>query len=151
MTWTQLHDACEHLDAKCILQHCHKNTTDNNTRTDELLQVDDHGSTPLHILAWGNPQPELLQALISNGPREALSRQDLHGDTCLHVACRFPTTSVKIAKLLVEACPTLTSVTNKQGLMPLHVACRFAPRNEALIEFLVHAYPCALYARIKVK
>lgn len=143
MTWTLLHDACEHLDAKLIYDRCNKGTN-------ELLEVDDHGSTPLHILAWGGADPKLLQALVSSCP-SAVTDKDIHGDTCLHVACSFPETNVKAIKVLLDACPTLASITNKEGLMPLHVACRFAPNNDSVIGYLIEAYPYALRSRIKVK
>ena len=142
MTWTRLHDACEHLDAKCIYDRC-------QLGTNEPLQVDDHGSTPLHILAWGNPDPQLLKTLVSCCPAAATDK-DVHGDTCLHVACSCPQTDVKVIKVLLDACPTLCSVTNKEGLMALHTACRFAPENEAVIGYLLDVYPCALRSRIRV-
>lgn len=143
MTWTLLHHACEHLDSKCIFERC-------KTSTNELLEVDDHGSTPLHILAWGNPDLKLLGALTACCPAASLSDKDVHGDTCLHVACSYPRTDVKVVQLLHEACPLLVSTTNREGLMPLHVACRFAPENAAVIKFLMEVYPCALRKPIKV-
>lgn len=142
MTWTLLHDACEHLDVKGILDRCK-----NNSR--ESLQADDHGSTPLHILAWGNPDPKLLQAVISCCPAAVLDK-DVHGDTALHIAASFPKTDPSVLKVLIDACPTLPSVTNREGLMPLHVACRFAPKNERLIGYLIDVYPYALRSHIKV-
>ncbi|CAB9527018.1 FYVE zinc finger [Seminavis robusta] len=142
MTWTLLHSACEHLDAKSIYDRC-------KLGTNEPLEHDDHGSTPLHILAWGNPDPQLLQALVASCP-VAVSDKDVHGDTALHVACSFPETTVKVVKVLLDACPTSVSMTNKEGLMPLHMACRFAPNNEAVIGYLIDAYPCALRSRIKM-
>lgn len=142
MAWTVLHHACEHLDSKCIFERC-------KTSTNELLEVDDHGSTPLHILAWGNPDIHLLQALVDCCPA-ALSDRNIHGDTCLHIACSFAGTDVKVVKLFLDACPGLVSTKNKEGLMPLHVACRFAPGNEAIIGFLINEYPTALLKPIKV-
>lgn len=143
MTWTLLHDACEHLDTKVIYDRCSKGTN-------ELLEVDDHGSTPLHIIAWGNPDAKLLQALVSCCP-PAVSDKDIHGDTCLHIACSYPGTDVKVVKVLLDSCPTLASMTNKEGLMPLHVACRFASSNSTVIGYLIEAYPFALRSRIKVR
>lgn len=142
MTWTVLHHACEHLDSKCILERC-------KTSTSELLEVDDHGSTPLHILAWGNPNLDLLKALVDCCPA-AVSDQNVHGDTCLHIACSYPGTDVKVVRLLVDACPGLVSIKNKEGLMPLHVACRCSPENKAVISCLVETYPNALLKPIKV-
>ena len=94
MTWTKLHDACEHLDSKCIVERC-------KTNSNEPLEVDDHGSTPLHILAWGNPKIELLEAMILCCPASLLvTDKDLHGDTSLHVACSYPETGVKVVKVI---------------------------------------------------
>lgn len=143
MTWTLLHDACEHFDAKCILERC-------KTHCCESLEVDDHGSTPLHILAWGNPDPILMDSLVSCCPA-ALADKDTHGNTCLHIACSYPDTDPQILEMIIDACPTLPSVTNKEGLMPLHAACRFAPKNEHMIGYLVQVYPYALHSRIKVR
>jgi ankyrin repeat protein len=142
MTWTLLHDACEHLDAKMIIERC-------KTNSQEPLEVDDHGSTPLHILSWGNPDPKLLETLIASCP-SAVSDQDVVGDTCLHIAASYPKTDPKILKILIDACPLLPSVKNREGLMPLHVACRFAPQNEAAIGYLIEAFPYALRSNIKV-
>jgi ankyrin repeat protein len=141
MTWTLLHEACEHLDVKSIYDRCRMGSN-------EPLEHDDHGSTPLHILAWGNPDPNLLQTLVSSCPA-AVSDKDVHGDTCLHVACSYPGTAVQVVKVLLDACPNLSSTTNIEGLMPLHVACRFAPQNEAVIRYLIDVYPWALRSRIK--
>ena len=143
MTWTLLHEACVHLDAQGIHDRCRMGTN-------EPLEHDEHGSTPLHILAWGNPDPDLLRTLVSTCP-VAVSDKDVHGDTCLHVACSYHGTSVEVVKVLLNACPIVASTTNKEGLMPLHVACRFAPQNEAVVRYLVKAYPYALRSRIKVK
>ena len=142
MTWTVLHHACEHLDSRCIIERC-------KSSANELLEVDDHGSTPLHILAWGNPSPDLLKALVDCCPA-ALSDQDVHGDTCLHVACSFPGTDVKVVQILIDACPGLVGIKNKEGLMPLHITCRYSPENKAVISCLVEAYPSALLKPIKV-
>lgn len=141
MTWTLLHEACEHLNAKIIHDRCRMGTN-------EPLEHDDHGSTPLHILAWGNPDPDLLRTLVSSCP-VAVADKDVHGDTCLHIACSYPGTAAQVVKVLLDACPNLASTTNKEGLMPLHIACRFAPQNEAVIRYLIEVYPCALRSRIK--
>jgi ankyrin repeat protein len=147
MTWTLLHDACQHLDGTRILGRCKSNPR-------EPLEADDHGSTPLHLLALlpaeDGENTELMQALISCCPA-AVSSKDVHGNTVLHLAASNSSADASLLKVLVDACPTLPSITNKEGCMPLHFVCRFNPQNERVIGCLIEAYPHALRSRIKVK
>jgi hypothetical protein len=75
MTWTRLHDACQHHNNKMIvkLARCF---------AEEAVMVDDHGSTPLHIACWGNPPMEVVQALLQACPQVA-TYKDVHGNTPL--------------------------------------------------------------------
>jgi ankyrin repeat protein len=146
MTWTRLHDACQHHDDKMILKLAH-------SFAEEAVMVDDHGSTPLHIACWGgnHAQPiEVLQALLRACP-QATTDQDVVGNTPLHVATSHPDTRPEIVRALLEACPIASSIKNKEGLLPLHMACRYAPKNELVIAVLVDAYPFALRSRTKVR
>lgn len=143
MTWTELHEACEKQQStECILQLVHEHP-------EHVLQVDDHGSTPLHLLCWGNPDGSAVQALVDACPQVA-SDQDAHGDTPLHVACSYRTTNKHLIKALLDASPDSGSIANHEGLMPLHVACRHASDNEGMIGLLLDAYPYALLSHIKM-
>jgi ankyrin repeat protein len=142
MTWTHLHDACEHQDVKSVI-------TISRLHSEEAFKADDHGYTPLHIMCWGNPNPQAVEALLHANPL-ALTDHDVHGDTPLHIACRCPTTEKHLVQLLLTSCPTAASITNIEGLMPLHVACRHAPENEGVIGLLIDTYPYALRSHIKV-
>lgn len=142
MTWTQLHDACEHQDIKSVIAI-------SRLHSEYAFQADDHGYTPLHIMCWGNPNPGAVEALLHACP-QALTDQDVHGDTPLHIACRCPSTEKHLVQMLLTSCPMAASIKNIEGLMPLHVACRYAPNNEGVIGLLVDTYPYALRSHIKV-
>lgn len=141
MTWTALHDACEHQDIEAVLQLIEANS-------DEAVNVDDHGETPLHIACWANPPLKVVEALIAAFP-QAVTDQDAHGDTPLHVALTNPETSCEVVHALLKACPAVASIANKEGLCPLHKACRHCP-DEKVIEVLLEEYPYALRNPIKV-
>ena len=138
MTWTVLHDACEHQDIQVILERA--NPVDAHC-------VDDHGSTPLHIACGGCPPVEVVRALMD---QEVLSLQDKHGDTPLHIAVSNPETHVEVVQALLETCPEAAKVMNKEGLMPLHCACRYSSSNAEFISLLLEAHPEAAKHRIKV-
>jgi ankyrin repeat protein len=142
MTWTELHDACEHQDASRVIQGAH-------THYEDALELDEHGWTPLHVLCWGNPSIEAVQALLQACPQSA-SAKDAHNDTPLHVACSYKETDKHLVQVLLEACPTAASMANREDLMPLHMACRHAPDNAGVIGLLIDTYPYALRAHIKV-
>lgn len=142
MTWTRLHDACQHHESKLIVKLA-------QTFAEEALMVDEHGSTPLHIACWGNPPPEVIQALLTACPQTVYD-QDKDGNTPLHIAASHPKMTPSVIRALLEACPIAISIRNKEGLMPLHMACRNAPRNEHVIAILLEAYPGALETRTKV-
>jgi ankyrin repeat protein len=140
MTWTLLHDACEHDDTKHIIQLAH-------THAEDALTKESHGMTPMHVLLYGHPTVSAVTALLEACP-QAASDCDLNGDTPLHLACCGP--SKEIVELLLDACPTAISMQNNEGLMPLHMACRYNPQNEEIIRLLVDKYPFALLSHIKV-
>jgi ankyrin repeat protein len=142
MTWTRLHDACQHHNHRLILSLT-------QYFSEEAMMVDDHGSTPLHIACWGNPPLEVVQALLMSCPLAATDK-DAFGNTPLHVATAHPNTAPAVVREILSVCPTAASIVNKEGLMPLHMACRYAPSNEAVISALIDAYPYALKARTKV-
>lgn len=141
MTWTGLHDACEHQDTEAALELIKANS-------DQAANVDEHGETPLHIVCWANPPLRMVEALIAAFP-QAVTDQDVHGDTPLHVALMNPETSYEVVHALLKACPTLASVANKEGLYPLHMACRHC-QDEKVFELLLEEYPYALRHAIKV-
>lgn len=142
MTWTELHNAAEHQDTTGVIRRARANS-------DEAFFVDDHASTPLHTLCWGNPNVDAVRELIHAFP-QAVTDQDILGDTPLHVATSFSETSLEVVKVLLEADATTASIANHEGLMPLHMACRYAPKNEEVILFLLDQYPYAARHQIKV-
>ena len=143
MTWTELHDACEHQDVQRILQRV-------NLHSEEVVEVDEHGWTPLHILCWSSPSSASIEALLK-ACLQTSSDQDAIGNTPLHVACSRPETDKHVVQVLLDACPAAASMPNHEGLMPLHMACRHAPNNSGVIGLLIDSYPYALRARIKVR
>lgn len=140
MTWTELHDACEHQDAQRIVKIVNEK---------DAFQIEDHGWTPLHILCWGNPEICAVRALLESCPQAALNK-DAHGNTPLHVACAYPAMNEQVVHALLKACPLAAEARNREGLMPLHMACRYIPGNVAVIKTLVTAYPQALKIHSKV-
>jgi ankyrin repeat protein len=142
MTWTKLQDAAEHQDATGVIKRVHKNS-------DEAVFVDDHASTPLHTLCWGNPNLDAVHELIRAFP-QAVTDQDILGNTPLHVAAGYPGTSAALIQLLLKTEPTATSIVNHEGLMPLHMACRYAPKNEEVILLLLEQFPYAARHQIKM-
>jgi len=142
MTWTELHNAAEHQDTTGVIRRARLNS-------EEAVFVDDHASTPLHTLCWGNPSVEAVQELIRAFP-QAVTDQDILGDTPLHVAASFPETNVAVIKLLLETDSTTASIVNHEGLMPLHMACRYAPKNEEVILLLLEKFPFAARHQIKI-
>lgn len=142
MTWTALHDACEHQDTKKVLSIAQVNER-------EAYSLDDHNSTPLHIACWSNPPLDVIRALLDAHP-QGLKAKDVHGDTPLHIAVSNPMTRVDLVQTLVDACPDALSIANREGLMPLHAACRYSPKQDDTIALLVEAYAEAAKHRIKV-
>jgi ankyrin repeat protein len=142
MTWTVLHDACEHQDTKTMIARSKCNA-------DEAHNLDDHGSTPLHIACWNNPPLDAVRALMGAHP-QGLASKDVHGDTPLHIAVSNPATSVELVRALVEECPEATNIVNREGLMPLHSACRYSPMNDEIISIILEANVPAAKHRIKV-
>jgi ankyrin repeat protein len=146
MTWTKLHEACEHHRLEegdsilKLLAECE----------DDILCADEHGSTALHLLCWGSPSVKVVEAFLHSCP-QAASAQDMHGNTPLHVACACSSTDKHLVQLLLDSFPTAASVANCEGLMPLHMACRYASKNEAVIGLLLEQYPYALRSAIKAR
>ena len=143
MTWTKLHDACQHHRAIIVEQLA-------QTCAEEALMTDDHGSIPLHIACVGNPPLSEIQALLKVRPM-SVCQQDVDGNTPLHVAASQPFMSLEVIRALLESCPAAVCVKNNEGLMPLHMACRYAPKNDGVLECLIEAYPEALERRTKVR
>eukprot|EP00978_Attheya_sp_CCMP212_P014973 scaffold38427_cov52-Attheya_sp.AAC.4 len=142
MTWTILHDACEHQDKDQVIKRARSNS-------EEAVMLDDHGSTPLHIACWSNPPTEIIRGLLDAHPN-AVSDKDRHGDTPLHVALTGPCPTTEIVKILLDSCPMVTSIANREGLLPLHQACRYCPDRQDILKILVDAYPFALRTHIKI-
>ena len=142
MTWTRLHDACQHHDYSRVVSIV-------RTASDEVMMVDDHGSNPLHLACWGNPPLEVVQALLKACPPAATDK-DILGNTPLHIASGYPGTDPYLIREILEFCPTAASIINKEGLTPLHVACRHAPNNVGVISALIDAHPHALKTRTRV-
>ena len=148
MTWTRLHYACEHEPAAHVLQELVVPQNGLNP----AREVDDHGSTPLHIFCTtGFPTPESLHQLIQYNPAAALQK-DRHGETPLHILCRRPLASARRAvwQVLLAVAPAAASIANKEGCLPLHVACRHNATNELLVQDLLQAHPPAIRHRIKL-
>ena len=143
MTWTRLHDACQHQNKQLVIQL-------SQCFSDEAVMVDDHGSTPLHIACWGNPPLEVVRCLLAACPQVATDK-DVLGNTPLHIAASHPDTAPAVMSALIDACPAALSIINKEGLTALHMACRHAPSNELVISLLIDAYPFALRTRTKVR
>lgn len=140
MTWTLLHDACDHQDAAAV-----RNLAN---RPELAVALDAHGSTPLHIyLANPHPDPDAVRALLKASPPDI---SDYHGDTILHIAASNPTMDSDLLKDVLMATPNAISKANREGLLPLHMACRFAAQNVDAIRMLVEANPDAIHKRIKV-
>ena len=142
MTWTRLHDACQHHKAIMVEQLA-------LTCAEEALMTDDHGSIPLHVACAGHPPLSVIQALLKARPT-SVCQQDVDGNTPLHIAASQPNMSADVIRALLESCPASAFVKNKEGLMPLHMACRYAPKNDGVLECLMEAYPEALECRTKV-
>ena len=114
----------------------------------EAVNVDDQGSTPLHIACWENLPLNVVEALIAAFP-QAVSDQDVHGDTPLHVALTNSEPDPEVVQALLTACPIVASTANNEGLYPLHKACRHCP-DEKVIEALLEVDAYALRTHIKV-
>lgn len=142
MTWTLLHDACESQHSNEIVQLA-------TEHPECALCVDDNGATPLHLVCWGNPDPNAVEALLKACP-QAANERDFQGNTALHIASSGPLTQKHVIQLLLDACPTAARTANREGLLPVHMACRYAPSNEAVIGLLTEANPDALFAHIKM-
>lgn len=142
MTWTRLHDACQHQRTIVVEQLARE-------RVEEALMTDDHGSIPLHIACVGNPPLSVIQALLKARPM-SVCQQDVDGNTPLHIAASQPHIAVDIIRALLDSCPASVYVKNNEGLMPLHMACRYAPKNDAVLECLMEAHPEALECRTKM-
>lgn len=143
MTWTVLHDACEHEDIETVIQRTKVNAEEANS-------LDDHGATPLHIACFNNPPKEMLEALIAAHP-QALVTRDMHGDTPLHIALSNPATTINVIRTLAKACPKALMISNREGLKPLHEACRFGSMNDEIISLLVETCEAAAKVRIRVR
>jgi ankyrin repeat protein len=143
MTWTRLHDACQHQDRQVVLKLSEE-------FAEEAMMMDDHGSTPLHIAAWSNPPSDVIQALVA-AYCQAVTRTDVLGNTPIHIAASHPDTSPAVIKALLDASSLAPMIANKEGLTPLHMACRHAPSNERVIGLLIEANPGALLRRTKVR
>jgi ankyrin repeat protein len=142
MTWTNLHEACENGQPDDVVKEAHDHP-------ECILDVEDHGWTPLHCAVWRNPNLAAITSLIEASP-EAASIKDVHGNTPLHVAVSLQGINKDIVQKLVDVYPDAASSVNREGLMPLHMVLRFAPRNQDVIRLLVDTYSQALNTCIKV-
>jgi ankyrin repeat protein len=143
MTWTILHDACLHGDLSTILSR-------SVDFPQEICQLDEHGSTPLHLACYSYNQ-NMQQIIQSPRMKDAILLQDYHGNTPLHVMLSNPAAVDKNAvQSIVMTHPQVLLITNREGLTPLHVACRFIPWREDIITLILVAFPQAATMRIKV-
>jgi ankyrin repeat protein len=143
MTWTKLHQACENQSSLDVVKLA-------RNAPEEGFNVDENGSTPLHLLAWGQPSAIAVQILIKACP-QAASHQDIMGNTPLHIAASCASSDKHLVQMLLDACPIAASMANHEGLLPLHMACRYSPTNKGVIGLLIEAYPYALRVHIKVR
>ncbi len=143
MTYTALHDLCSHQDAKGIEDRC-------QSHPEEIVQLDDHGFTPLHILCFrGQPSLKCLDSILSVDSL-VVSIKDRHGDTPLHLALKVKDVDLEIIEKMVDFSPGTLAIPNKEGLLPLHAACRYCPGRLDIIRLLVKSYPEALRSHIKL-
>ncbi|NCC62936.1 MAG: ankyrin repeat domain-containing protein, partial [Verrucomicrobiae bacterium] len=94
----------------------------------------DDGSTPLHMAAWNNANPEVITALVKAGAK--LGVKDKDGNTPLHDAARNnskPEVIVTLVKARADA-----RVKNNNGNLPIDLAKNNErlKTNEALLEML---------------
>lgn len=143
MTYTQLHDICSRHDTDGVISRCRSNP-------EEIIELDDHGLTPLHILfRISNPSPDAIKCLL-RANLQALVMRDTHGDTPLHWALKLSDIHFTIIDMLVASSVNTLSIPNNAGALPLHTACRFCSRRIDIIRLLVNTYPLALRKHIKV-
>ncbi len=74
MTWSTLHENCEHqVEDGIIKARCQSNP-------EETTLVDEHGLTPLHLLLFSNKNPSVkaLESLL-DANSFVLLRKDQHG------------------------------------------------------------------------
>lgn len=81
MTWTELHEACEHQDVSKITSIAHQHC-------EEAVERDDHGWIPLHVLCCGHPDLGAVEALVAACP-QSLAWQDVIGDTVCFLGFLF--------------------------------------------------------------
>eukprot|EP01083_Nonionella_stella_P113393 334277_1 len=141
MTWSILHENCEHQIEDGVIKRCESNP-------EETTLVDEHGLTPLHLLCFSNPSIKALSSLLETNAK-VLLQQDIHGDTPLHIALRNDQVNKDAIVMMINAFPNILSISNKEGLMPLHVCCRYCSNRSDIIDFIARSYPKACMVHIK--
>jgi len=145
MTWTELHHNCEHGNFFEIIERC-------KTHPEEATQVDDHGSTPLHVFFWmnslvGEMCKKALIKLVACNP-EAFMAKDTNGDTPLHVAFYLNRNMSEVYDLDFPA--KAAEIANLEGQYLIHMACRYNPSCLELIKRLIELNPNALQVKTRV-
>jgi ankyrin repeat protein len=149
MTWTKLHYLCgaqrDPFNTTAILKHI-------RGHPEEIVEVDDHGYTPLHVeaaRAGDHPsREEVIRVILQENP-DIVMKKDLKGNTPIHLALCQDIES-NMVKLMLDACPRVAFEKDKEGLLPLHVACRHCADNNELIKILIEANPAATLSRTKM-
>lgn len=143
MTYTQLHDTCSRHDTHGVISRCRSNP-------EEIVELDDHGLTPLHTLFHiSNPSSDAI-ACILRANSQVLVMRDTHGDTPLHWALKWNDINFSIIDMLVSSSANTLSIPNNAGALPLHTACRFCSGRIDIIRLLVNKYPPALRRHVKL-
>jgi ankyrin repeat protein len=93
---------------------------------ESIHEKDCDGKTPLHHAASGH-NVQLVLFLIERGPRTLLLERDNAGRVPLHCAADFARegggeAAVRVAQVLVDACPESARVRANDGCLPLHLA-----------------------------
>lgn len=171
MTWTLLHEDCEHQEANAVVQRC-------QSHPEETDSVDEHGLTPLHLLCISNPSIKALSTLLKTNINVLLTKDqhggemiqslfwyrvllhhqnqpsrslDMHNtDLPIHIALRNNLVNLDAIAMMIQSCPSSLSISNKEGLMPLHICCRHSPQRLDLIEMIAKRNPKSCHAHTKV-
>lgn len=89
--------------------------------SNELLAVDVHQRTVLHLLLREGASLEFIRAYLEVSPKGVLSMVDVDGNTPLHIACQFGC-ATKVTFLLIYLYRYAIFDVNKEGRTPLQEA-----------------------------
>jgi len=151
MTWTLLHEACEktggaassaaaaaarHLDdddsaiERRLQEHVDRVLELVRLYPEHILQVDDHGCTPLHVLFLSLAA---TTTAASSGSKH-LATSPTSAVTTARSSSYKDYHSIAVGKAIeamLEACPQVATCQDWHGDTPLHVACCIPPSSSA--------------------